>query len=119
MQIGRTILPPTAKTTNFLSETLREDTSTYIFCFPLEQSLARTTDSGRVVGNTEVIRLLPYLPSSGHDRQNFRSTIVEWTTIPSQSSALRVPVLMCWVVSIWPTTYWVDNTVGCGCLPLR
>src|SRR6266436_10138492 len=49
MQIGRTILPPTVKTTNFQCETLREDTSTYIFCFPLEQSLARTTDSGRVV----------------------------------------------------------------------
>src|SRR5260370_1180500 len=40
---------PTVKNTNFLGWTLREDTSTYIFCFPLEQSLARTTDSGRVV----------------------------------------------------------------------
>src|ERR1700739_317779 len=26
---------------------------------------------------------------------------------------------MCWAVSISPTTYWVDNTVPCGCLPER
>src|SRR6267378_85343 len=37
----------------FLRETLREDTSLHIFCVPLEQSLARTTGSGRVVGNPE------------------------------------------------------------------
>src|SRR6267154_4039406 len=30
------------------------DTSLHIPCFPLEQSLARTTDSGRVVSNPEV-----------------------------------------------------------------
>jgi len=23
---------------------------------------------------------------------------------------------MCWGVFIWPTTYWVDNTVRCGFL---
>src|SRR6267143_1848040 len=37
----------------FLRETLREDASLHIFCVPLEQSLARTTGSGRVVGNPE------------------------------------------------------------------
>src|SRR5882762_8852821 len=56
MQIGRTILPPSAKTRNSLRETLREDTSLYIFCVPLEQSLARTTGSGRVVGYAEAIQ---------------------------------------------------------------
>ena len=61
MQIGRTILPPSVKTANFLCEILREDTSTYILCFPLEQSLARTTDSGRVVGKPEVSRGAPCL----------------------------------------------------------
>ena len=30
----------------------------------------------------------------------FKSTIIAWTTTPSRSSVLRVPVLMCWVVSI-------------------
>jgi hypothetical protein len=42
-----------------------------------------------------------------------------WTTIPSRSSALPVPVLICWAVSIWLTTYWVDNTVRCACLRER
>src|SRR6267378_1162342 len=42
-----------------------------------------------------------------------------WITIPSQRSALRASVLMCWVVSIWPTTYWVDNTASCACLLVR
>jgi|SRR5260370_5443809 len=39
---------------------------TYILlCFPLEQSLARTTDSGRVVGNPEVIRRGPPTRAAG------------------------------------------------------
>src|SRR5260370_8304118 len=42
-----------------------------------------------------------------------------WITIPSRPSALRASVLMCWVVSIWPTTYWVDNTSRCACLLVR
>src|SRR6266850_2595241 len=42
-----------------------------------------------------------------------------WITIPSRPSALRASVLMCWVVSIWPTTYWVDNTVRCAYLLVR
>ena len=46
-------------------------------------------------------------------------SIVEWTTIQSPLSALRAHVLMCWVVSILPTTYWVDDTVRCGCLLAR
>ncbi len=52
----QSIMPPSVKTTNFLCETLREDTSLHIFCVPLEQSLARTTGSGRVV-DSEVIQL--------------------------------------------------------------
>src|ERR1700688_2969615 len=40
----------------------REDTSTYILCFPLEQSLTRTTDSGRVIGKPEVNRGAPGVP---------------------------------------------------------
>jgi hypothetical protein len=55
-------------------------------------------------------------PSSGPNHQSVSSTIVEWTTIQSRPSALRAHVLMCWVVSILPTTCWVDNTVRCGCL---
>src|ERR1700730_1882816 len=55
MQIRRTILPSSVKTTNFLRNTLREDTSTYVLCFPLEQSLAWTADSGRGVGKPEAI----------------------------------------------------------------
>src|SRR6267143_1084241 len=56
MQIGRTILPPSAMITNFLRETLKEDSSLHIFWVPREHSLARTTGSGRVIGYPEVGR---------------------------------------------------------------
>jgi hypothetical protein len=52
MQVRRTILPSNINIANFLRDTLREDTSTYSL-LPVGQSLARTIDSGRVVGKKE------------------------------------------------------------------
>src|SRR6267154_4491923 len=96
MQIGRTILPPTVKTTNFQCETLREDTSTYIFCFPLEQSLARTTDSGRVVrrfGSNPVGHRTDKSREVGISSGN--QALTRWTFVPSLKVRLSLQVCRC------------------------
>lgn len=54
-------MPSSVKITNFLRDTLRKDTSTYILCLPLEQSLARTKGwQPEVILEPDLARLVLY-----------------------------------------------------------